>query len=317
MYVPSQFILTYYFDKRRGLAYAVACSGMGVGIFLLPPFYYYTERSYGFFGAMLIMGGLTLNMLTSGIMFKVPKENTRIRSNDGDCGANSVTVPNKKKQYEKNMLEPTRKQNLIGQERSLDRTQLKNLNGTLDSGDNISNGDIKHKNFEDHNDKDEINLPGQEIKCNGNLNINGHTKTHTSTPILMIPCGQINSTISTDNGLSDAEKNAETVKCCNGQSRNIKSVPIRKKKLFNWKLLCNKTFLLLILWTAAITLVCSVHSTFNVALMVDHGISQDKSAILISITGECHFILSSLSVCRQTDRRIDIRTYRQTKILYF
>ena len=103
MYVPSQFILTYYFDKRRGLAYAVACSGMGVGIFLLPPFYYYTEESYGFFGAMLIMGGLVLNMLTSGIMFKVPKENTRVRSNDGDCGANSGSLPEKKKQYEKNL----------------------------------------------------------------------------------------------------------------------------------------------------------------------------------------------------------------------
>ena len=287
MYVPSQFILTYYFDKRRGLAYAVACSGMGVGIFLLPPFYYYTEESYGFFGAMLIMGGLVLNMLTSGIMFKVPKENTRVLSNDGDCGANSGSVPEKNKQYEKNMLEPTRKQSLIDQERTLDLTQLKNLNGTLISGDNFNNGDIKHNNFEDHDNKNDINLPGQQMKCKGNLNINGYTNIHfSSTQNLKKPCGQIDSTICTVDGLSNAEKNAETVNSCNRQSRNIGSVPIRKKKLFNWKLLCNKTFLSLILWTAAITLVCSVHSTFNVALMVDHGISQDMSAILISITGE-------------------------------
>ena len=236
---------------------------------------------------MLIMGGLALNMLTSGIMFKVPKESTRVLSNDGDCGANSGSVPEKKKQYEKNLLEPTRKQNLIDQESTLDRTPLKNLNGTLDSGDNFSNGEIMHNNFEDHNDKNSINLPGQQMKCNGNSNINGFTNIQfSSTQNLKKPCGQINSTICTVNGLSNAEKNTETVNSCNGQSQNIKSVPIRKKKLFNWKLLCNKTFLSLILWTAAITLVCSVHSTFNVALMVDHGISQDMSAILISITGE-------------------------------
>ena len=289
MYVPSQFILTYYFDKRKGLAYAVACSGMGVGIFLLPPFYYYTEQRYGFFGAMLIMGGLMLNMLTSGIMFKIPKENTRVQNNDGDCGANNTSVTDRKKQYEINLLEPTRKQNLLDQENTLDPTQLKNPNGTLDSGDNFSNGEIMHRRFEDQDEKDNINLPGQQMKPNGNSNINTgrYTNTHfSSMQSTEKLSGQVDSTISAVNGVSSTKKNTETVISCNRQSRNIKSLSIGTKRLFNLKLLCNKTFLSLILWTAAITLACSVHSTFNVALMVDHGISQNKSAILISITGK-------------------------------
>ena len=291
VYVPSQFILAYYFDKRKGLAYSVACSGMGVGIFLLPPFYYYTEQRYGFFGAMLIMGGLMLNMLTSGIMFKIPKENTRVQSNDRDSGANSTSVTDRKKQYEINLLEPTRKQNLLGQESTLDPTQLKNPNGTLDSGDRFSSGEIMHRNFEDHDEKDNMNLPGQQMKCNGNSKNNRYTNTYLSSiQSTKKSNGQVDSTISAVNEVSSTKNNAETVISCNGQSRNIKNLPIRTKRLFNLKLLCNKTFLPLILWTAAITLACSVHSTFNVALMVDHGISQNRSAILISITGKQHFI---------------------------
>ncbi|XP_072155684.1 LOW QUALITY PROTEIN: monocarboxylate transporter 12 [Bemisia tabaci] len=70
---PGIFITTSYFVKYRGFANGIAISGSALGSMFLPAFIGYLLNNYGYRGAVLIIGGLTLNVLV-GAMFYHPVE---------------------------------------------------------------------------------------------------------------------------------------------------------------------------------------------------------------------------------------------------
>jgi predicted MFS family arabinose efflux permease len=76
---PTVYIVTSYFLKYRGLANGICISGSAIGSIILPPVLRYLLETFGYRGAILIMGGVTLNTLVAAIFYEpVEKHMKRI-----------------------------------------------------------------------------------------------------------------------------------------------------------------------------------------------------------------------------------------------
>ena len=74
-YNSSITILPRFFDKYRALAVGIALSGSGVGSFVFPPIIKALEYTYGWRGAILMMGGLYAQGILFGSLY-APTEKT-------------------------------------------------------------------------------------------------------------------------------------------------------------------------------------------------------------------------------------------------
>ncbi|CAH1774303.1 unnamed protein product [Owenia fusiformis] len=70
LYAPSLASVNEYFDLKRGKANGIATSGSGCGSFLFPPLLGVLFGTYGYFGAILILGAFLLNACVLGALFR-------------------------------------------------------------------------------------------------------------------------------------------------------------------------------------------------------------------------------------------------------
>lgn len=90
---PAITMLGWYFEKRRPMANALASSGECILTFLLTPFFQLLIDSYSWRGAMLVLGGLQLNLCVCGMLLRPLKatgELTRLREVKGDEGGSEA-----------------------------------------------------------------------------------------------------------------------------------------------------------------------------------------------------------------------------------
>ncbi|XP_015111078.1 monocarboxylate transporter 13 [Diachasma alloeum] len=66
---PTVYIVTSYFLRLRGLANGLCMSGSALGSIFLPPLLAYLLNEFGYRGAVLIMGGITLNVWASALLY--------------------------------------------------------------------------------------------------------------------------------------------------------------------------------------------------------------------------------------------------------
>lgn len=71
---PTVYIVTSYFVRLRGLANGICISGSAFGSIILPPILRYLLEEYGYRGACLVMGAITLNTWIAAIFYE-PVEN--------------------------------------------------------------------------------------------------------------------------------------------------------------------------------------------------------------------------------------------------
>ncbi|XP_034190416.2 monocarboxylate transporter 12 isoform X1 [Osmia lignaria lignaria] len=71
---PTVYIVTSYFERLRGFANGLCISGSAIGTIVLPPFLQYLLDCFGYRGAVLIMGALTLNTLVCGLLYHPVEE---------------------------------------------------------------------------------------------------------------------------------------------------------------------------------------------------------------------------------------------------
>ena len=69
-YVPALVVVTYYFDRRRGLATGLAVTGSGLGAFVFPPLLTHLMDVYTWRGMLLLMGGVGLNLMLTGALYR-------------------------------------------------------------------------------------------------------------------------------------------------------------------------------------------------------------------------------------------------------
>ncbi|VEL21849.1 unnamed protein product [Protopolystoma xenopodis] len=72
VFTPALVICTIYFNRLRATALSISLSGAGFGAFLLPPLIVLLISLYGYYGAMLVVSGFTLNYCVAGAIFVSP-----------------------------------------------------------------------------------------------------------------------------------------------------------------------------------------------------------------------------------------------------
>lgn len=70
IYLPAIVSVTQYFEAKRSLATGIAVCGSGFGTFVFAPLTEFLIGNYGWRGAMLIIGGIVLNCIIFGAMFR-------------------------------------------------------------------------------------------------------------------------------------------------------------------------------------------------------------------------------------------------------
>ncbi|CAC5415058.1 SLC16A12 [Mytilus coruscus] len=72
-YPPTLSIINFYFDKRRAFANGILTASFGLSSLIYPTLYRKLIDHYGIHGAMLILGGLLLNICVGGSFFRQPR----------------------------------------------------------------------------------------------------------------------------------------------------------------------------------------------------------------------------------------------------
>ncbi|KAL4711059.1 hypothetical protein ACJJTC_015235 [Scirpophaga incertulas] len=71
---PTVYIVTSYFVRLRGLANGICMSGSAFGSIILPPVLRYLLETYGYKGAVLVLGGIMLNVWAAALLFQPVEE---------------------------------------------------------------------------------------------------------------------------------------------------------------------------------------------------------------------------------------------------
>lgn len=69
-YTASIIMVGYYFDKRRGIAVGITTAGVGLGTFIYAPLMEWSFKTYSFFGTMIILAGVALNLFPCGLLYR-------------------------------------------------------------------------------------------------------------------------------------------------------------------------------------------------------------------------------------------------------
>ncbi|XP_070172884.1 monocarboxylate transporter 5-like [Littorina saxatilis] len=86
IYLPAIVSVAQYFEKRRAFATGLAVCGSGFGTFVMAPLTEFLLQEYGWRGAMLILGGVILNVVVCGAVFRplvgspVPEEEDNVEN---------------------------------------------------------------------------------------------------------------------------------------------------------------------------------------------------------------------------------------------
>ncbi|XP_067941068.1 monocarboxylate transporter 14-like [Watersipora subatra] len=93
IYVPASVIPSFWFEKKRSLVTGIAVAGSGLGTFAIAPLVEYLRREYGWRGTMLVMSGITLNLVVFGSLFKEAPETSDSLGpqNEGMVRVNSLS----------------------------------------------------------------------------------------------------------------------------------------------------------------------------------------------------------------------------------
>ena len=76
-FMPSITAITVNFNKYTPIAMGVACSGVGIGTFVFPPIIRWLDAQYGWRGALLLMGGICLQIvIICALLRPMPPLNT-------------------------------------------------------------------------------------------------------------------------------------------------------------------------------------------------------------------------------------------------
>ena len=70
VYVSSLFVVTIYFERRRGLAIGLAVTGSAIGALAFPPLIEWLDETYAWRGSLLVAGGICLHIAVAGMLYQ-------------------------------------------------------------------------------------------------------------------------------------------------------------------------------------------------------------------------------------------------------
>lgn len=268
---PATVMIGKYFEKRRGFANGAFKIGAGVGSFAFPHILRYLLDTYGLQGTLLILSGLLLNIVPCGALLR-PIE----------------FYQNSKKQDNTTEKENLMKPCVPNEEMITDKDNIKNGNGHIElfpfaSSDNVSKSQytrVRTYTDSDYKPRTEIQKSKQH---------NNHYLESLSLDSAVL-CGSVGDVGGSMHYISKTQEEKITNvanKKDDLSEKKTKSVNIKGilKTVFNKKLLQNKLFLLFLASTSLGLCGTALINSFIPPHAKDNGISDQQSAILISIFG--------------------------------
>ncbi|TSK77054.1 Monocarboxylate transporter 13 [Bagarius yarrelli] len=89
VFTPTIASLMQYFSTRRSLAMGLGLTGVGLSSFAFSPFFQYLVEAYGWRGALLILGGLSLNIVASGALIRPLEPRKVVKNNESNSMSDS------------------------------------------------------------------------------------------------------------------------------------------------------------------------------------------------------------------------------------
>lgn len=135
IYLPAIVSVTCYFEKYRSLATGIAVCGSGLGTFAFSPIITFLVKYYGWKGSMLIIGGLLLNCIVFGVIFRplVPEKKKNKLLNNGN---NDIQTKNDNL-LKADFYNVNEKQN--------NSSSTNHLNAGANNNENTTNGEVQKR----------------------------------------------------------------------------------------------------------------------------------------------------------------------------
>ncbi|KAM4576275.1 monocarboxylate transporter 13 [Odontesthes bonariensis] len=95
-WIPAMSMVSHYFARWRPIAYAIASSGECVFAVVFSPFFKWLIEMYGWQGALLLIGGLQLNICVCGALMR-PLETSHRSTEEGKDSLEDDALPSERK----------------------------------------------------------------------------------------------------------------------------------------------------------------------------------------------------------------------------
>ncbi|XP_043797329.1 monocarboxylate transporter 13-like [Apis laboriosa] len=163
---PTVYIVTSYFEKLRGVANGLCISGSAIGTIVLPPFLQYLLDCFGYRGAVLVMGALTLNTLVCGLLYHPVEQHMIAVPIEGGIDNQGLTIDepvlDKQKSIESTTIEnETTHSNTTSKKKFQTENAINNpkANDDLkDKNEDVTENKINETKKENIFDEDKLNL---------------------------------------------------------------------------------------------------------------------------------------------------------------
>ncbi|XP_061171314.1 monocarboxylate transporter 4-like [Saccostrea echinata] len=276
-FAPSTLILSKYFEKRRGMANAIANVGGSIGGLTFPPLYAYLFKEYGLQGTLIIAGGIFLHFIPIGMLMRPIERKEKLlqdieekdKSQDlvgkglfEECLASNEII----KEESENEV----KVNLIASNHS---PQRKGSDGKLNSLQNSS--------------EDDRNIQAKPSKLLGS---SADISLTVSMEGLNLACSKAE----IDNDVYDEEKG---INCC------LQFL----FKLFDFSLFKNGQFILLMISILLVSAPSGIPITYIPPFAKDRGLQTDLIGYLVTISAASDLVGRILFVFIADNKKIERR----------
>ncbi|XP_064652161.1 monocarboxylate transporter 9-like [Lineus longissimus] len=292
--IPSIIHVGLHFNKRRAVANGISTAGAGVGQFVFPLVFVFLQENYGYFGAMLIMGGLSLNLVVAGVLYR-PLENKEVaveektvflpNASDDSNTAQSVTC-------DKDLVDEGGESNLIEASQIDSQKTTSLLENTLslhknDEAQNFISQSDSENIYKSDSDLETTANCGNDLKttelCSNEIDsdIEISKTCRSSSDVKNSPSDskEQNFKIScSSSNEGDSHSNRCTKVCCSSKSKS-------GKKIVDFRLLKEPSFFFFSLCLAFCTMGYMLIRTFIPALVESRGHPKALSAQLLAYSG--------------------------------
>ena len=282
IFTPNYIAIGEYFDKNKGKAMGVATVGSGIGAIIMPPLWTFMFNYYGYFGTMLIVGGLYLNNIVAGGVFRKLRK-PRVKSHKVEITTATTTNMGHKGESESDTIGEHNHMSTTTATMTQDMSHKgKSESDTIGEHNHMSTTtatmtqNMSHKGESDsdttgrHNNKSttkttEQNKSHKDKKDSDTTEKHNHDKSTTTrkTPI---------------HGLSSAS---------NAGHHGVHMLHAVTSKL---RLLCNIGFLIHVLTIASIPFALQATVNFLPSWADEVGLTETQSSLLVMITGATDII---------------------------
>ncbi|CAH0602486.1 unnamed protein product [Chrysodeixis includens] len=300
---PTVYIVTSYFVRLRGLANGICMSGSAFGSIILPPVLRYLLEEYGYKGAVLVLGGIMLNVWAAALLFQ-PVEEHMVRKykepeEDEDCPQDDILFE-EEENIESFQMNVTTPENGHIQEKKPSQTNIQAMTSSQQLRHNPSKRKLSYtrqipkSTYSSHSINDGVlkKLGSQEgfgrklstATAGPKRNFSTSSFAHVSTPFhgsTLSAFEQPNEFASQFSLKSVTESVADVAYCC----FCCKKKPSKKderNKFFDLTLLKDPTYLVILISSSTVAISC----TNFIILLPSHaqniGFDKARGAYLLS-----------------------------------